>query len=267
MAADSDHRIKGVYVVHTETSTGTVTDLAAVRAAIDAAEHPALYVVDAIGSAGSEHIRMRDWEIDVVVTASQKGLMMPPGLGLCALSERAVERSRAVATPRVHYAWEARLETEYVYQRFGGTPPEQHIYALRVALDMIAEEGGIDAAVGRHHRLAAAVHAAVEGWGTGGPWELNVPDPSHRASAVSCVRTGEIDSVTLVEAARDRFHVSLGVGVLDMAGHAFRMGHVGDLNEPMILGALGGIETAMTVLGLPHGDGLPAAVASLAAWA
>ena len=266
LAADTAHRIRNVCVVHTETSTGAVTDLAAVRAAIDDAGHPALYVVDGVCSLGTEPLRMRDWGVDVVVAASQKGLMMPPGLSFCALSERALERNAAAATPRFHLAWGPRFEEGHVYKRFGGTPPEQHMFALRAALDMIAASGGIDASVARHRRWAAAVHAAVDGWASAGPWEINIAEPKHRAAAITCVLTEPIAAGPLIAMARDRFNVSVGSGMMtEMEGRAFRIGHLGDLNEPMLLGALGGLETAMTVLGLPHGHGLPAAVASLAA--
>ncbi len=268
LAADKQHRIRNVCVVHTETSTGAVTDLAAVRAAIDEVGHPALYVVDAVCSLGTEPLRMQDWGIDVVVAASQKGLMMPPGLSFCALSERAMQRNSVARTPRFHLAWGPRFERGHIYKRFGGTPPEQHIFALRAALDMIAELGGVDASTARHRRWAAAVHAAVDGWATNGPWEINIVEPQHRAAAITCVRTEPIAAGPLIDLARDRFRVSVGSAMMsEMEGRAFRFGHVGDLNEPMLLGALGGMETAMTVLGLPHGPGLPAAVASLAATA
>ena len=120
----------------------------------------------------------------------------------------------------------------------------------------------------RHRRWAAAVHAAVDGWASGGPWEINIAEPTQRAAAITCVRTEPVAANPLIALARDRFRVSVGSGMMaQMEGRAFRIGHVGDLNEPMLLGALGGLETAMTVLGLPHGHGLPAAVASLAATA
>ena len=263
LVADTEYRIKGVFLTQTETSTGTVTDLPAVRRAIDAADHPALFVVDAIGSFGTETMRMTDWGIDVVVASSQKGLMMPPGLGFCAISDRALEHSKTVTTPRSHWDWGPRLDHSYIYKRFDGTPPEQHIYALDAALDLITEEGGIDVAVARHKRIAQAVHAAIEGWGKEGPWEVNALEP-HRANAVTCVLTGDIDADELRILARDRFRVSVGAGMLGMGGQAFRIGHLGDMNEPMILGALGGLELAMETLGLPHGSGLPAAIESLA---
>ncbi len=268
LAADTAHEIRNVCVVHTETSTGAVADLQAIRAAIDSAEHPALYVVDAVCSLGTETLQMRDWGIDVVIAASQKGLMMPPGLSFCALSERALERNRASATPRFHLSWQPRFGKGHVYMRYGGTPPEQHMFALRESLDMIAESGGIEASIHRHSRWAAAVHAAVDGWAQRGPWEINIAEPAHRASAITCVRSEPIEANPLIAMARDRFRVSVGSGMMtEMENRAFRVGHLGDLNEPMLIGALGGLETAMTVLGLPHGDGLPAAVASLAATA
>ncbi len=268
LAADTTRRIRNVCIVHTETSTGAVTDLAAMRSAIDAVGHPALLVVDAVCSLGVEPLRMRDWGIDVLVATSQKGLMLPPGLSFCALREPALQRSRSASTPRHHLAWQPRFEDDHVYKRFGGTPPIQHMFALRAVLDVIAELGGVDAMAARHRRWAAAVHAAVDGWGTDGPWQINIANPEHRTSAITCVRSGELQAGPLVTAARDRFNVSVGSWMLGAhEGDGFRIGHLGDLNEPMLLGALGGLETAMTVLGMPHGDGLPAAVASLAATA
>ncbi len=268
LTADTARRIRNVCIVHTETSTGSVTDLAAMRSAINAVGHPALLVVDAVCSLGVEPLRMRDWGIDVLVSSSQKGLMMPPGLSFCALREPALQRSRSVFTPRHHLAWEPRFEDDHIYKRFGGTPPIQHMFALRAALDVIAESGGVDAAAARHRRWAAAVHAAVDGWASSGPWQNNIAKPEHRTSAVTCVRSGELRAGPLVATVRDRFNVSVGSWMLGAQhGDGFRIGHLGDLNEPMLLGALGGLETAMTVLGMPHGDGLPAAVASLAATA
>lgn len=267
LAADTAHEIKAVFCAQTETSTGTVCDLAALRAAIDAAEHPALFVVDAIGSFASEPLPMAALGVDVVAAASQKAMMMPPGLSFCAASARAIEISRTRPSPSWYWAWPPRLNRDAVYWRFGGTPPMQHVYALRAALDLIADEGGIDAVAARHRRLAGAVHACVEAWGSGGPWELNVTDPAQRAAAVTCVRTGDIDATELVRVTRDRFHVSMGGAMLELHGRAFRIGHLGALNEPMLLGALGGIETAMAALGHPYASGLAAAADRLAATA
>ena len=264
LAADTAHRIRAVCVCQTETSTGTVADVAAIRRAIDTAGHPALLVVDAVAAFATEPLEPRAWGVDVVIAASQKGLMMPPGLSFCGLSQRAVERSYEVTTPRFYWSWPRRLDDEYVYYRFGGTPPEQHLYALRAAIDMIDEEGGLPAVWARHRRMAGAVHAAVAAWGEGGPWELNAVEPAERASAITCVRSGDVDADALIHTARRRFHVSLGGGMLDMAGHALRIGHLGDLNEPMVLGALAAIETTMSYLGQPYGPGVSRAATELA---
>lgn len=266
LAADSAHRIKAVFVAQTETSTGTVADIPAFRAAIDDAQHPALFVVDAIGSFGSEPMKMLDWGVDVVAAASQKALMMPPGLAFCAASDRALEVAERRASASWYWAWPPRRNREAVYFRFAGTPPINHMFALRAALDLIGDEGGIDAVAKRHRRYAAAVHACIHGWGTEGPWEINASQEAERAAAVTQVRSGDLDASVLRDLARDRFHVSLGGGML-LGDAAFRIGHLGALNEPMILGALGGVQTAMAALGYPHGDGLAAAAAHLASTA
>jgi alanine-glyoxylate transaminase/serine-glyoxylate transaminase/serine-pyruvate transaminase len=262
---DTEHDIKAVFVAQTETSTGTVADIEALRRAIDDAKHPALFVVDAIGSFGSEPLPMAELGIDVVAAASQKALMLPPGLSFCAVSKRALDLAMTRPTAGWYFAWPPRLNFDAVYFRFAGTPPIQHMYALRAALDLINDEGGIAAVAARHRRLAQAVHVCVEAWGSAGPWEINATEPSERAAAVTCVLSGDLDAQALVATAREAFHVSMGGGMMDMRGRAIRIGHLGDLNEPMLLGALGGIETAMGRLGYPHGAGLSAAAAHLAA--
>ena len=264
LVADTAHRIKAVFLAQTETSTGTVADVPAFRRAIDQADHPALFVVDAIGSFATEPMHMAQWGVDVVAAASQKALMMPPGLAFCAAGQRALEVAEQRQSPSWYWAWPPRRNRDAVYFRFAGTPPINHMFALRAALDLIADEGGVEAVAARHRRYARAVHACVEAWGEGGPWEINATEPSERSAAVTQVRTGDLDGAALRTLARDRFHVSLGGGML-LGEHAFRIGHLGALNEPMLLGALGGIETAMTALGQPHGDGVSAASRYLAA--
>ncbi|MGI9621701.1 MAG: pyridoxal-phosphate-dependent aminotransferase family protein [Acidimicrobiales bacterium] len=263
LSNDRERAIKAVCVAQTETSTGTVVDIPGFRSALDSADHPAFLVVDSIGSLGTEPMLMADWGVDVVLAASQKGLMMPPGLAFCAISKSALQKSMTGPSPAAYWAWPPRLGVERAYMRFGGTPPEQHIYALKVALELIAEEGGAEAVATRHCRTANAVHACVDAWGSGGPWEINASEPGERASAVTCVRTGELDSIALIAAARDRYSVTLGSGMGELEGRAFRIGHLGDLNEPMILGALGAIETTMTHLGFPYGAGVSAAARCL----
>lgn len=260
---DKDHQLAGVFVAHAETSTGTLADLAAIREAIDTAGHPALFVVDAIASFATDPVPMAELGIDVVLASSQKGLMMPPGLSFAGLSERAVTHNKGVSTPRSFWSWTERVEPEWVYQRFGGTPPEQHLFALRASLDLIAEEGGIGAVTTRHRRFAGAVHAAIDMWGKSGPLEINAIEPTERSAAVTAVLADGIDVDELLATSRDRFHVSMAGGMLDMAGKGFRIGHLGDLNEPMLLGALGGIECAFRALNIPHDSGLEAAVLHL----
>ena len=267
LAADTDHEIVAVLVAHTETSTGIRTDLGQLRDALDAVDHPALLVIDAIASLGTETIDVEAHGVDVIIAASQKGLMLPPGLSFCGISERAYERSLEYHEASSYWAWPSRLDESAPYRRFGGTPPEQAVFATNVALDLIEEEGGIDAVIARHARLADAVRAAVEVWGQNGAMEFNVLDPAARANAVTAVRLAEgIDGDELCTVARERFGVAIGGGMLDMAeGRGIRIGHLGDLDEPMILGALAGAEVAMRHVGIDVGSGaLDAAIASLA---
>lgn len=265
LAADADHRIAGVLVCHTETSTGITSDLGAVRRALDGLGHPALLVVDAIASFATTPLDASAVGADAVLAASQKGLMMPVGLSFSGISPRAVERSYANERHRFYWDWRRRLEAEG-YRKFCGTPPIHHLFALRAALDLIAAEGGLEAVVARHRRLAEAVRIAVEHWSKSGALELNALDPEQRADSVTCVRVGEgIDADRVVTIARERFDVTLGSGVGSLAGRSFRIGHLGDLNPPMVLGALGGIEASLRHAGVPIGSGaLDAAAEHLA---
>lgn len=264
LRADTAHRIKAVLVVHTETATGTRSDLAAMRAAIDAAEHPALYVVDAVASLAVESLDMDELGIDVVVGASQKGLMCPPGLALLAVSPRAIDVALSEKRRTSYWSWAPRLE-EHGYFNFGGTPPETHLFALDVAVGRIEAEG-LDAVVARHARLADAVRAAVQRWGVSGSMEIHATDPSERANAITCVRTDEsIDVQRFRDLARDHYSVSISGALGPMAGQGFRIGHLGDLNEPMVLGMLGAVELAFRNTGVPHESGIADALDSLAA--
>ncbi len=267
LVADTAHSLVGVFVAHTETSTGTLADLAAIREAIDASGHPGLFVVDAIASFATDPVPMAELGIDVVLASSQKGLMMPPGLSFSAISEKAIERNAKVSTPRSFFSWAERIDPEWVYQRFGGTPPVQHLFALRAAIDHIEAEGGIDEVCMRHRRLAAAARACFAAWGEG--FEINAIEPTEQASAVTCIRTpgmvaGGIDVAEVLVTARDRFGVAASSAMLELTGKAFRVGHLGDLNEPMLLGALGGLECAFRAHNVSHESGLEAAVGALA---
>ncbi|MCY4349564.1 MAG: aminotransferase class V-fold PLP-dependent enzyme [Thiotrichales bacterium] len=266
LRADRDHRIKAVLAVHTDTATSVTSDIAAVRRALDACRHPALLMADVVASLGTVDFRMDDWGVDVAVAGSQKGLMTPPGLAFTAVSPRALERSRATGIRRGYWDWPRRVDSEEFYMKFFGTPPEHLIWALREALDMLFEEG-LETAFARHRRLADAVHAAVGVWGETGALELNAVAPAERATSVTTIRVAKgIDSNRLRILAREELDVSLGYGLGPLDGKAFRIGHMGWINEPMVLGALGGVEMAMQACGVPYRKGgVTAAVDTLAA--
>ena len=262
---DSQHRIKAVLAVQTDTATSVTSDIAAVRHALDACGHPALLMADVVASLGTVDFRMDDWGVDVAIAGSQKGLMTPPGLAFTAVSPRALEQSRTAGIRRGYWDWERRMDSEEFYMRFFGTPPEHLMWGLREALDMLFEEG-LETAFARHRRLAAAVHAAVEVWGQTGALELNAVNPAERATSVTTIRVAKgIDSNRLRLLARDELDVSLGYGLGPLDGKAFRIGHMGWINEPMVLGALGAVEMAMQACGVPYRKGgVTAAVDSLA---
>ena len=252
---DSQHRIKAVLAVQTDTATSVTSDIAAVRRALDACGHPALLMADVVASLGTVDFRMDDWGVDVAIAGSQKGLMTPPGLAFTAVSPRALEQSRTAGIRRGYWDWERRMDSEEFYMKFFGTPPEHLMWGLREALDMLFEEG-LDTAFARHRRLATAVHAAVEVWGQTGALELNALNPSERAASVTTIRVANgIDSNRLRLLARDELDVSLGYGLGPLDGKAFRIGHMGWINEPMVLGALGAVEMAMQACSVPYRKG------------
>jgi alanine-glyoxylate transaminase/serine-glyoxylate transaminase/serine-pyruvate transaminase len=265
LRADPAGRIKAVLLVHTETATSTRTDLAAMRAAIDAAGHPALLVVDAIASLAIEPFAMDEGRIDVAMTASQKGLMLPAGMAFLAVNHRALELAERCTYPRRYWDLQFRRGAES-YMWWHGTPPVQMIWGLREALDMLLEEG-LDVVVARHARLAEAVRRCIEAWSAAGALEFNALVPTERANAVTAIRVAQgVDPDRLRKLCQERLDVSLGGGLGALWGKAFRIGHLGDLNVPMVLGALAAIETALRSEGVPHGPGgLEAAVAHLAA--
>lgn len=263
LRADGEGRIKAVLVVHTDTATGVSNDIPAVRAAIDAAGHPALLMVDAVASLGTVDFRMDEWQVDVTVSASQKGMMAPPGLGFTAVGERALAAANDGGSPRSYWDWKLRSLDEW-YRWFCGTSPEHLVFALREALDMLAEEG-LDAVFARHRRLAEATRAAVERWSAPGALALNARDPATASDSVTTVRVAEdIDARDIKALAYQRFNVSLGGGLGELDGKAFRIAHMGDTNEPTVLGALACVEAALSALGHPYESGLDAAVKRLA---
>jgi alanine-glyoxylate transaminase/serine-glyoxylate transaminase/serine-pyruvate transaminase len=265
LRADTAGEIEAVFVVHTDTASGVTSDLRALRAAIDAAGHPALLVADVVASLAAAPFAMDAWNVDVAIGASQKGLMLPPGLGFVAVGERGAEMARRNRAPRYYWDWERR-DSHVSYRKFCGTPPEHLLMGLQAALALLFDEG-LDEVLARHARLARAVHAAVEAWSEAGALQFFARVPEARSVSVTAVQVGDgIDPEAMRTVARERFQVSIAGGLGPLAGRAFRIGHLGDLNPAMILGCLAGVEAAMTVQGIPFGrDGTQRAVASLAA--
>jgi alanine-glyoxylate transaminase / serine-glyoxylate transaminase / serine-pyruvate transaminase len=254
LRADARHEIACVFVVHTDTASGSTSDLCALRAAIDAAGHPALFVVDVVASLAVVPFDMDALRVDAVIGASQKGLMLPPGLGFVALNARALALARANPAPRFYWDFGRRVDA-LSYRKFCGTPPMNLLYGLQAALGLLFDEG-LDAVYARHRQLAAAVHAAVEGWSEGGALRFFGQVPQARSMAVTAVAVAEgVDPEALRRVARERFQVSISGGLGPLAGRVFRIGHMGDMNVAMILGCLAGVEAAMQVQGLPVGTG------------
>jgi alanine-glyoxylate transaminase / serine-glyoxylate transaminase / serine-pyruvate transaminase len=265
LRADREHRIKAVLQVHIETSTGLAHDVAAVRRAIDRAGHPALLVVDAIASLAVMDLPMDAIGADVVLAASQKGLMLPPGLGFVAVGERARHAAQGGGLPRRYWDWGSR-RGDQPYMWFCGTPPVSMLFGLRESLTMLFEEG-LPAVFARHRRLAEAARRAVGRWAEAGALDFYVQEPAARSDAVTAVAFAEghdPDPVRL--ACRDELGVAFGGGIGPLAGRVLRIGHLGDLNEAMLLGAMGTLEIGLRRQGMPLGEGgLAAAVAFLAA--
>lgn len=262
---DGAGQIKAVLAVQTDTATGITSDLPAIRAAIDAAGHPALLVADVIASLAAAPFDMDGWGVDVAIGASQKALMGPPGLAMLAVNDKALGVALSKRNRTYYWDWQTRLEQE-MYRRFCGTAPEQVLFGLRAALDILAEEG-LDAVIARHARLAGAVQATVETWTEGGALAFNALMPAERSVSVTTVLIPEgLDGQAFRDEVRETFSVALGGGLGAMEGRAFRIGHLGSLNEPMILGCLAAVETALLRRGIAHGaGGLRAAIERLAA--
>ena len=264
LRADTGHEIIAVCIVHTDTASGVTSDLRALRAAIDAAGHPALFVVDVVASLAAEDFEMDAWRVDVAIGASQKGLMVPPGLSFVAVNAAAMEVSRCNSTPRFYWDWRLR-QSPLSYRKFCGTPPQSLLMGLQAALTLIFQEGP-EQVLTRHRRIADAVHAAVGCWSEGGTMQFLARTPAARSVSVTTVLVGPgIDPEALRSVARQRFQVAIAGGLGPLAGRAFRIGHLGDMNPAMILGCLAGVEAAMSAQGIGFGaGGVARAVASLA---
>lgn len=262
---DDDHAIKAVLVVQVDTATSVWNDIAAIRAAMDAADHPALLMVDTIASMGCMQYEMDQWGVDVTVGGAQKGLMVPPGLGFVWASDKALEVHKSAELRTAYWDWSARMGDGGHYLRYCGTPPVSHLFALREALDMIAEEG-LENIWARHGCIARAVRSAVDAWSTTDGIEFNVADPAHRSDSVTTVLSNDIDAPRLRALCETEAGVTLGIGLPPFEGKAFRIGHMGHLSPPMILGTLGTIEAALSAMDVPvTKSGVAAAASELGA--
>jgi alanine-glyoxylate transaminase/serine-glyoxylate transaminase/serine-pyruvate transaminase len=252
---DTEHKIKAVCVVHNETSTGVTSNIAAVRKAMDDAKHPALLMVDTISGLASADYCHDAWGVDVTVSGSQKGLMLPPGLGFNALSPKAIEANKKATLPKAFWAWDEILvsnKTGY----WPTTPSTNLLYGLHEAIAMIESEG-LDAVFARHQRLAKACRAAVTAWGL----EILCQEPEVYSPVLTGVMLPEgFDADALRKLIQERYNLSLGTGLGKLKGRAFRIGHLGDCNELSLLAALSGCEMGMTAFGIPlKGSGVLAA--------
>jgi alanine-glyoxylate transaminase/serine-glyoxylate transaminase/serine-pyruvate transaminase len=247
---DKSHTIKAVMVVHNETSTGVTSRIAEIRAAIDRAKHPALLLVDTISSLGSVDYRHDEWGADVTVSCSQKGLMLPPGLGFTAISDKALRASKTNKMPRSYWDWEDMLGPN-AKGFFPYTPATNLLQGLREAIKMLLEEG-LDNVFRRHQRLASAARAAVQAWGL----EVLCAEPSEYSPVLTGVLLPSgYDADQLRELILQRYNMSLGAGLGKVSGKVFRIGHLGNCNELVLMAALTGVEMGLSAAGIPHRAG------------
>lgn len=250
LRADTGGKIKAVCVVHNETSTGSTSAIAAVRAAIDAVGHDALYLVDTISSLASIDFRHDEWGVDVTVSGSQKGLMLPPGLSFNAVSEKALSVSQASGMRRSYWDWSEQIASN-ADGAFPYTPATNLLYGLAEAIDMLHEEG-LDAVFARHDRHAAATRRAVQAWGL----EVLCQEPRDFSSSLTAVLLPDgHDADAFRAGVLKKFNMSLGNGLSKLAGKVFRIGHLGDFNDLMLLGTLSGVEMGLSLADIPHQKG------------
>jgi alanine-glyoxylate transaminase/serine-glyoxylate transaminase/serine-pyruvate transaminase len=250
LAADRDHRVKAVLVVHNETSTGATTRLPEIRRAIDRARHPALLLVDAVSSLASIEVRQDEWGIDVVVAGSQKGLMLPPGMSFNAVGPKALAAAGQARLAKSYWAW-APIIAANAQGVYGYTPSTNALFGLREALRILDEEG-MDRVFARHRRLAAAARAAVSGWGL----EILCRRADEQSPVVTTVVMPEGQSADLLRRlTAERLGLTLGAGLGRLAGTVFRIGHLGDFNELMLMGTLSGIELGLSLAHVPFRRG------------
>ncbi len=271
LRADKAHAYKAVLSVQVDTSTSVLNDIKGLRAAMIAANHPALLMVDCIACLGCDRFEMDEWGVDIMVAGCQKGLMTPPGMAFVFFSDKA-DAARESADLVTHYwDWRPRVTPAEYYRYFDGTAPTHHLFGLREALDMIFEEG-LESVWARHATLARAIWAAFDAWGQHGPLELNIIDPTKRSTAVTAIRATAPEGTQLRNWLSETAGVTLGIGLgmgtdTDPAGDGFfRVGHMGHVNAHMVMGVLGAIQTGLEALDIPHAKGaLDAATAAMSA--
>ncbi|MEO5759148.1 MAG: aminotransferase class V-fold PLP-dependent enzyme [Mesorhizobium sp.] len=257
LQADKAHRIKAIFCTQNETATGVTSDVAGCRAALDAANHPALLLVDGVSSIGSIDFRQEEWGVDCAVSGSQKGFMLPAGLGFLSVSKKALAAAKTATGRRCFFSFEDMIKTNDTGY-FPYTPATQLLRGLRASLDLIAEEG-LETIFARHHRLAEGVRKAVGAWGL----KLCAKEPKWHSDTVSAILVPEgIDSGDVVKRAYQKYQTSLGGGLSKVAGKVFRIGHLGWLNEVMVLGSLSAAEMTLLDCGvkLAPGSGVGAAI-------
>ena len=258
LESDHEREIRAVLVCHNETATGVTSDVAGVRRILDDLDHPALLFVDGVSSIASIDFRMDDWGVDCAVTGSQKGLMLPPGLGIVAVSPKARAAETRAGLSRCYFDFES-MRTANIDGWFPYTPAVGLLYGLREALDMLFEEG-LENVFERHHRLARGVRQAVRAWGL----SLCAKEASWESDTVSAIVVPEdCDAQDVIRIAYRDYNLALGAGLMQLSGRVFRIGHLGDLNELMCLGAIAGVEMAMADAGIAvvAGSGVAAAQA------
>jgi len=250
LTADKDHQIKSVMVVHNETSTGVTSRIPLIREAMNRTRHPALLMVDTISSLASIDYRHEEWGVDVTVGCSQKGLMLPPGLGLNAISDKALNASKSAGLPRSFWDWQAMLNANKS-GFFPYTPATNLLYGLREAIRMLEEEG-LPNVFARHNRHAEATRRAVRAWGL----EILCETPQEYSSSLTAVMMPKgFEADALLDTVLDRFDMSLGIGLGKVKGKIFRIGHLGDFNDLMLAGTLAGIEMGLSLAGIPFKKG------------
>lgn len=257
LEADTQHEVKAVCVVHNETTTGVTSDVAKVRAALDAAGHPALLLVDGISSIGACEFKMDEWGVDVAITGSQKALSLPTGLSFCCVSEKAKEAAKASQLSKVFFSW-SDMDKMNAEGNFPYTPSIPLLYGLRKQLDRMLAEG-MDGVIARHAKHAEGTRRAVKAWGL----ELLCENPRWHSNSLTVVKTPEgIDSTDMVRSMWAKYNLSLGTGLDQVKGKVFRIGHLGDMNEVMLLGALAGTEMGLIDAGvqIEAGAGVGAAL-------